>query len=337
MNFEQLPDISVGRLMHKINQHPELWAQITARQDTPGSPHKDTESIVLRWAEDQSISAVFNDVRAVDYPAAEVLMPEVGRVMQALMHGIDPEQKLMLGRVLIVKLKPGGCITPHMDEGYYADFYDRFHVVLSSARGSAFVVGNEKRAFNQGEAFWFNHKREHTAVNDSSEDRIHLIADVRSPKHRALRGIYFQREEFAPCYEDALPLLQQHYTEIATHKDIPLSPRYDMYKAIEAAGLLRIYTARHNGELVGYSAYTVGPAMHYETSLQAQQDVLYVAEEYRGKSVGIRLLKHAEQRLRAEGVQLVHQHVKLAHPMLGKLLMHSGYEASETIYTKRLD
>lgn len=146
-----------------------------------------------------------------------------------------------------------------------------------------------------------------------------------------------QRETFAEVINDARPLLCEHWLEIAHYQDIPLAVNEDNYRRIDAAGLLRIYTARRGGILVGYACFLVDMNSHYMTSKQAKQDVVYVEQSSRGAFVGIRLLKFADAALKAEGVQVVYHHVKLSHPALGALLKHQGYEPIETIYGRRLD
>lgn len=146
-----------------------------------------------------------------------------------------------------------------------------------------------------------------------------------------------QREAFADVIAEARPLLVEHWLEIAHYQDIPLAVNEPGYSRIDAAGLLRIYTARRGKVLVGYACFLVDSNSHYMTSKQAKQDVLYVERSSRGAFVGIRLLKFADAALKAEGVQVVYHHVKLSHPALGVLLKHQGYEPIETIYGRRLD
>src|SRR2546425_11802221 len=110
-----------------------------------------------------------------------------------------------------------------------------------------------------------------------------------------------------------MPLFKRHWEEIARFKDIPLAPDRDKYEAIEAAGCFHAFTARENGKLIGYVGFFVGPHMHYSGSVQATQDVLYVAPEHRRGRVGIRLIFFASDALRAEGVQTEQHHVKVAN------------------------
>lgn len=151
--------------------------------------------------------------------------------------------------------------------------------------------------------------------------------------------VTFQREGFAAVIDEADALLFLHWKEVAHYPDIPLAVDRPVYEAMDAAGILRIYTARdESGKLIGYAAFIVGPNSHYSTSgNQAKQDVLFVAPDARLHRVGLQLVKFCDAQLQAEGIQVVMHHVKLAHPALGRLLVHEGYEPVETIFAKRLD
>lgn len=146
----------------------------------------------------------------------------------------------------------------------------------------------------------------------------------------------YQLEPIATLWEQVQPLLEAHWHEIAHYDDILLAPDRALYERIDAMGGLRVYTARLDGALVGYVAYFVKSNIHYSASYQATQDVLFVAPEHRRSRIGMDLLRHADKELAAEGVQVVYQHVKVAHNF-GPLLERLGYEHVEHIYAKRLD
>lgn len=150
--------------------------------------------------------------------------------------------------------------------------------------------------------------------------------------------ITYQREKLSDLWAELQPLLAAHWREIAHYPDIPLDPDKDRYLQIEQAGIVRAFTARTaSWRLVGYSVFFVVPSLHYRQSLQANQDVIYVEPAMRSGRVGLGLIQFGDACLRNEGVQLVHQHQKNAHPALGRLLAHLGYEAVETGWMKRLD
>lgn len=180
-------------------------------------------------------------------------------------------------------------------------------------------------------------------------------------------SVAFALEPFtAELFAEMLPLLGRHWREVAHYLDIPLEVNAGAYHAIAANGALRVFTARdrqigqpcdggcdhvypygwvpdagcpvHDAQpLVGYAVFFVRPNPHYVSSLQAVQDVLFVQPESRGKT-GAKLIAFADDALRAEGVQVVYQHVK-ARPRLnfGPMLERMGYELVDHIYAKRLD
>lgn len=147
----------------------------------------------------------------------------------------------------------------------------------------------------------------------------------------------YRRERAHELWGEIPDLLLAHWEEIATWRDIPLDPDVEGYCKLEDAGVLRCYSARVMGELVGYAVFLVGPNPHYRNSIQARADVIFVHPDYRHGRVGLRLIQFADRELAAEGVQVVHHHVKNAHPALGQLLERMGYVATETLYERRLD
>ena len=148
--------------------------------------------------------------------------------------------------------------------------------------------------------------------------------------------IVYRRIEWKEFWAFAKPILEQHYHEIAQFQDIPLSVDVPRYQQMEAAGALRLYTAWNGSHMVGYCAMVVQPNAHYSTSLQAGQDVLYLDPEFRRGRLGMRLIEFTEEELKSEGVQVIHQHSKISHPALGRLLDFLGYTRSDIFHSKRL-
>ena len=147
--------------------------------------------------------------------------------------------------------------------------------------------------------------------------------------------ISFQREEVTESlYKEALPLLIAHYEEIVPFKDIPLEVDVNQYIAMDKAGVLRCFTARKEGVLVGYSNYFVRKHPHFSSSLQALSDILYVSPAYRG--FGVSFLQWCEERLKSEGIQQIYQSVTPKHDF-GRMLERMGYEKADTQYTKRIN
>jgi hypothetical protein len=154
----------------------DLWDVFTLRQDTPGSPHHDTRTIVLRApaATEWSHDVIFNTIEAEDTNAVEHL-PAVRDLCIAACERLGVKE---LGRVMLVELAPGGHIDSHFDDGAYAAHYERFHLVLESDEGNTFTNGAESIHMKPGQLWQFNHRAEHEVTNGSGRPRIHLIIDA---------------------------------------------------------------------------------------------------------------------------------------------------------------
>jgi GNAT superfamily N-acetyltransferase len=153
-------------------------------------------------------------------------------------------------------------------------------------------------------------------------------------------SITYQVETFDQVVEDIKPMIQHHYEEIATDKHVkPLDPDWGKYQAMEEAGVLRIFTARDHVEpvlevpevppvLVGYFISVVSPGLHYQQTMMALNDIMYVAPGYRGSTVGYRLIKHAAEDLKNLGVHILTIHMKTDYPFRN-LLIRLGFHLTE--------
>ena len=145
----------------------------------------------------------------------------------------------------------------------------------------------------------------------------------------------FAREQLTPeLVAEITPLLVRHYDEVAVDKDIPLSPRWDVYFGMQEKGNLYIYTSRLAGRLIGYNAFINDKHLHYSTAESSGNDVIFIDPTERG--FGRQFIRWTIERLRAAGVQLNSYHVKLSHDW-GHILREMGFEPREVVWVKRLD
>lgn len=169
--------VDIVPLRSAVLMKPELWNQNTLRTKHPGTAHKDVDDIWLRFnrINPKNPSKVIDDTEAINYPAFWEL-PQARPLIFGLMSRVEGER---LGRCMITRTPPGKTITPHVDMGAPADYYDRFHIVLMSGPGCIFRAGEEVVQMNTGDIWWFDNKQEHEVINNSVVDRIHLIVDIR--------------------------------------------------------------------------------------------------------------------------------------------------------------
>lgn len=149
--------------------------------------------------------------------------------------------------------------------------------------------------------------------------------------------IAFAVERFLACYEEAKPLLEMHWRELARNQDtIALEPDAFRYTQLCGSGNLLIVTARDAGELVGYVTFVIAKQLHYRSTLWAEGDIYWLRPDLRGKGHGEAMMAFAERELRERGVTVLHVRDKIAHPAAGRMWQRMGFEPIETVYERLL-
>lgn len=184
MNFRALAFLDTSYVTATlVNRHKDAWAADTQRQDMAGSPHHDTQTILLRGPKDPSPANWFSDIPQVDYPilkewkSARALLARIKDAVQPLLG----DDKAVLGKVMIVRLKSPGWVDWHVDEGEYAARHDRTHLCLIPSPGAFLYSGGEQAQPPVGQLTWVNNIVPHAALNMGPFARVHLICDVRKP------------------------------------------------------------------------------------------------------------------------------------------------------------
>lgn len=181
LNWRIVKGIRVDRALAEIEAQPDLWKIFTARQEFPGSAHRDTECIVLRGPREFNLETIFDDLDMVNEASTQSRMPWTVNLIRAIFLNYLPGYQL--GRIMVVKLRPGGHIKKHWDSGAYAAHYERFHLVLTSAAGNFIKTWATRPASFiapfPGELIKFPHLADHEVWNLSDEPRIHIIIDAR--------------------------------------------------------------------------------------------------------------------------------------------------------------
>lgn len=144
----------------------------------------------------------------------------------------------------------------------------------------------------------------------------------------------FKEEVAADLIDEIKPLIEDHYKEVALYQDnIPLKPDFDKYVELNENGMLRIFTARREGKLIGYFLVVVMPHLHYKENVFAMNDIIYVEPSKRGGMVAYRLIKYVEKVLKDEGVSVLMINMKTSN-MFSRLLEGLGFTNTELVYTK---
>lgn len=175
-NFHCIDVCDPAPVLSALARQPELWNAHPLRTTYPGSPHAQADDILLFFNDlTASPEALAEDRITTAYPAWSAL-PQVRPIIFGLMARVGG---VHLGRVIISRLAPGKRIAPHEDAGAPATWFERYQVSLQSAPGCIFRAGEEPVMFRSGEIWWFNNRLEHEVINNSAEDRIAMIVDIR--------------------------------------------------------------------------------------------------------------------------------------------------------------
>lgn len=179
-NFQLLATgVDVIPLAHAIMLNPHLWNADKLRTTHELTPHKQVDDIWLRFQDLEPYKSdegkIIDEHESIFYPAWNGL-PQARPLVFDLLRRVEGTR---LGRVLITRLSPGKQIEPHVDGGSHAAYYSRYHIVLRGLPGSLFRCGAEKICMQTGELWWFDNSIEHEVINNSADDRIHLIVDIK--------------------------------------------------------------------------------------------------------------------------------------------------------------
>jgi GNAT superfamily N-acetyltransferase len=145
-----------------------------------------------------------------------------------------------------------------------------------------------------------------------------------------------QLESMTNVKKDIEPLLEEHWELVALNQGkIKLNPDYEEYARLDAAGVLKCFTARKDGALVGYFILLVSKSIHYSDHLFAVNDVIFVKPDSRAGATGYKLIKYAEDYCKDMGVSVLTLNTKV-HLPFDKLMLHMGFDLIERIYSKYL-
>lgn len=177
-HFLHIGSIDPTQTLATLAAKPDLWNANDLRTSHPGTAHADADDIWMmfnRVGDDQN--DVIDDITAYPY-AAWYQLPELRTHALDLMRRVGG---IGLGRVIITRLRPGGRILPHIDQGAPALMYTRYQIVLQSRPGAIFRIQDETVNFESGSVWWINNRTDHEVINNSADDRIVCIVDVRLP------------------------------------------------------------------------------------------------------------------------------------------------------------
>ena len=136
----------------------------------------------------------------------------------------------------------------------------------------------------------------------------------------------FNQEYFVNVFADARELTKSHHSEVEIFKGEKLEIDVNKYLNCEEHGALKVFTARVEGKLVGYSTFFLYTHSHHLNTVHASQDTLYIHPDHRG--VGLEFCQYCDEQLKLAGVKHVHRSMPVGSLFIEKLASN-GYEIKE--------
>jgi len=131
-----------------------------------------------KWNTPHTIEVLSQIVECRD-TKARLLYPCVNELVNWIYTNVEGTK---LGRIMLVKLLPGGAIGEHIDPGPYFQAHYRFHVPFITHADMVFFGPGKLNPMHMPEGYLsqLDNRGLHSAENNSHIERIHLIVDIDS-------------------------------------------------------------------------------------------------------------------------------------------------------------
>lgn len=151
-----------------------------------------------------------------------------------------------------------------------------------------------------------------------------------------LSMITAQVESFERALPELMSLFPRHWEELALYRDrMPLDPQYPEYVRRERTGALLLVTVRVDGRISAYYTAQLAPGFHYQSTLAAHMDMMYVVPEQRHRGLAVPLFRCVELELRRRGVKLWYSGYKASNPnQLNRVLPVLGFQPADVYMAK---
>lgn len=149
-------------------------------------------------------------------------------------------------------------------------------------------------------------------------------------------GVELAIETVEQVKSDILPLLKEHWEEAEANKElIKMNPCWDTYLKLQDEGMLGIFTARKDGDLVGYFVVIANKNPHCKDHIFGVNDVIYLKPEYRGTYLGSDMIMYAEKYMAKYGASVFVINTK-THIPFDSVLKRLGFTHIENVYSKAI-
>ena len=130
-------------------------------------------------------------------------------------------------------------------------------------------------------------------------------------------------------------LTKLSWKEAACAPDSNYDPDWEKYTQLNEMNLLRLFTVRQDGSLVGYITFIVSPTLHSKNTIHALHDSMFILKLNRKNGTAKDLISYAEGKLKLDGVHTMVMTVMI-HRDFSVTLKNLGFKQSESSFLKRI-
>lgn len=162
-------EIEISKILQQVLDNPDDWKAVSTYKNIAG----DLEPygflpLVMAWVKQEGISP-----KDTEHQTQTPMYKKYTEIRKWLRNQGIYE----ISRAAFFKLRVGGSVGKHIDEGKYYLTRDRFHLSLQGTY--LYNVDGEEHIIEPGTWFWFNNKKPHFAKNISPDtERITFVWDV---------------------------------------------------------------------------------------------------------------------------------------------------------------
>jgi hypothetical protein len=156
------------------------WGEVDSSERKSISYFSHCDSLALRIPDAEGVP--FDQLPTV-LTARDTQVREKFKALNAIITWLYYKVKgKELGRVSLIRLLAGKVINQHIDFGAYYQHYQRFHVPLITNPQVLFTGEHESLHLPVGHVYRLDNLQMHGVRNDSEQDRVHLVVDIRCTK-----------------------------------------------------------------------------------------------------------------------------------------------------------
>ena len=146
--------------------------------------------------------------------------------------------------------------------------------------------------------------------------------------------IKIQRENVINVLKEADDLFAEHYEEIEGDRSTaPLALNKERLVNMQNNKSIVVMTVRKNGNIIGYSLYSLYYPLEYCKSIFANNEDIFIKKSERKGHLGLNLIRLSEEELKNLGVKKINYSVT---PVVdfSPILKRAGYEVNCVKYSK---